>query len=304
MKLHRIIPLAKAGTPLAYNLWSHYHRGIRQPLNVAIIDATFACNLNCTVCYYRRQKIFQSLTLEEWRPKLLALKQKGISFVTWTGGEPLLNRSLIEMGRTIFPFNTVFTNGTQGIPDWPDTVFYISIDGTEKFYRRIRGPHYQKIKSNIKSSPQPVNIAMVITRQNAPCLEAFVLEWSKIESIKGVAFSLYTPGKDNDLQGIPDQQIEPIITRLLKLKKKYPHIILSTNTLKTFLSQNRSKAIGSNCLVRQFTCLDASGNLKTPCSMAASDCEHCGQFTPFMFASMASGDLKQISLFAKHSLRH
>lgn len=284
----RTAKLAKFGVPTSLQLFLHYHLKIRSKLKVAIIDATNKCNLSCSICYYKRNWNTEELSLEKWDVVLSDLKNKGVEVVTWTGGEPLLRKELIEKGRELFTFNTVFTNGTQAIPDWPDVVFYVSVDGQKAEYERLRGRHHAEVKNTIENSPQPVIIAMTINNFNEGCLEGFVEEWLSVPKVKGITFSLYSRNENRrDVFGMDEEKTREVVDRLLMIKEKCGEkIVLSRKVIKSFLPENRSKAIGENCIVKNFYCLDSNGKPKYPCSMMGSDCETCGQFVPYCFSSI------------------
>jgi len=295
------------GIPTFATLLVHYRLGHSMSLGVAIIDTTCRCNLSCSVCYYKRHKSTKELSLSEWKIKLLELKKKGTAFVTWTGGEPLLRPEVIELGRRIFPFNTVFTNGTNPIPDWQDVVFYVSIDGTKTSYEKIRGKQYETVKSTIRNSSQPVIVTMVINKVNKKCIENYLDEWLKEPNVRAVAFSFYTGSETTgyDELLLRDGELQKIVERLKKAKRKYGESLIMTEKMADlFLPQNRLRAVGLRCVVKSFTCLDAEGKNKLPCSMTNSNCERCGQFIPYAFTSIFQrGDIELVNLVRKLWIR-
>jgi MoaA/NifB/PqqE/SkfB family radical SAM enzyme len=287
--------LAKAGIPTLIK----YYTGAKD-IGIAIVDTTSKCNLNCKLCYYKRNRGNRDLSMKEWEKIFQQMFRNGTKFVTWTGGEPLMRKELIEIGRQIFPFNSVFTNGTRAIPDWNDVTFYVSVDGTRKHHNEIRGENYKVIKKNIRNSSQKVNIAMVINNLNEDSLEDFCEEWSRESNCKGIVFDFYTSSRNSkDELSIPEDKVPAIIKRLLRLKEIYEKkILLSNNTIKFFANKHRPNVVAQNCVVRRFNCLDSQGKSKTPCSMQGSDCETCGHFIPRMFYSMFKTiDIEMMNLF-------
>ena len=109
------------------------------------IDVTKECNLRCEHCYFFEGGDGEApayvgqpeLSVDQWIEKLEQLRstRSRLEFpffqCTWVGGEPLVRKELIERGRHFFRHNTVVTNGTIPLPDWPDVKWYVSIDGDE-----------------------------------------------------------------------------------------------------------------------------------------------------------------------------
>ena len=64
-------------------------------------------------------------------------------------------KELIERGRHYFSHNTVVTNGTIPLPDWPDVNWYISIDGDEAMHEHIRNKKgiYKRAIRNVREHP-------------------------------------------------------------------------------------------------------------------------------------------------------
>ena len=84
-----------------------------------IASITERCNLHCTGCYARGCGFCtdapkrEMLSLTDWQRIFHEADAAGVSFILLTGGEPLMNREIIELAarerNLIFP---VFTNGT------------------------------------------------------------------------------------------------------------------------------------------------------------------------------------------------
>jgi len=83
-----------------------------------ICSVTSQCNLHCKGCYARAGGICsdgarEQLTAYEWKSVFEQAKGLGISFILLAGGEPMLQRDIIEAATEfpaiVFP---VFTNGT------------------------------------------------------------------------------------------------------------------------------------------------------------------------------------------------
>src|SRR6185369_10710648 len=129
----------------------------------------------------------KELTVDEWVAKLEHLKrttsrvENPFFQCSWVGGEPLIRKDLIERGRKFFRYNTVVTNGTIPLSDWPDVNWYISIDGDEETHERIRRKKgiYKRAMRHVAERPNlRVTIAYCITRANAHCLEQAIIDWA------------------------------------------------------------------------------------------------------------------------------
>lgn len=272
---------------------------LKLPLSLCV-DVTYRCNLECKHCYFRSNGYKNELSDKEWVKKLKGLRSKYKPIIcSWVGGEPMLRRELIERGRKMFPFNWVITNGTMEIPDWKDTIFLVSVDGTKKYHEQLRGKGtYEKIKKKILDSKGKIFLNMVITRKNHLCLEDFVKEWRET-NIKGISMYFYSPiknSKDNNDFFIKSRERDDVIRRIMKLKRKYKEFILMPeNVLKMMTSDNYRKFIGDACIVKKSTiCLDAEGNVKKPCLFKGIKCKECGCSMPFGIKSFLDGDRESI----------
>jgi MoaA/NifB/PqqE/SkfB family radical SAM enzyme len=250
------------------------------------VDLTSRCNLRCRHCYLRHQVPRPELSNEQMLARIIALKKQYPSAFHggWLGGEPLLRKELLAAGTRLFPLNMVVTNGTLPLPDLPNTVFNISVDGTKKLHEEIRGPGiYDKIKAHADRPELRVNINCVLNRINAGCIEALVDEWRKT-SIRGISFGFYSPARGSaDALYLNAAEKDRTIDRLLALKRFYGDFILNSPLILRMMKSGRSQKVTSRCLApRLIISIDSAGNVKSPCVMGATtDCSKCGCFVPF-----------------------
>lgn len=124
---------ATNAAPKIVNLFSY------EKMNIYL---TNACNLRCSHCFMHAGKQLENeLSLEEWKHVLLDFKKLGGKNVTFSGGEPLLNKNfdkIIEFTHEIGLTVTVLTNGTlwtkervERLSKFIDEV-QISIDGVDE----------------------------------------------------------------------------------------------------------------------------------------------------------------------------
>jgi len=256
------------------------------------IDVTNKCNLRCKHCYFFSydQERGPELPIEEWLRRIEAMQRGRAAFFscTWVGGEPLLRRELIDLGRRFFRANRVVTNGTLPLPEWTNVEFHISIDGTEELHDAIRGNGcYAKIKKNAAElrGEQNVAIACCISRTNIDCIEELTAEWSETPHIRHVLFDFFTP-----IKGVKEDmwlnfaERDRAIDRINALREKYGKFIGGPAATHDFMREKNSSAcVGSNCVfVRNGTSFDTWGNIKKPCVIGPkADCERCGCIVPF-----------------------
>jgi MoaA/NifB/PqqE/SkfB family radical SAM enzyme len=263
---------------------------------IGSIDVTNRCNLRCEHCYFFAEdhKGEKELSIEKWVEKLEAMKAAGHPMIlcTWVGGEPLVRKGLIEVGRKYFQHNTIVTNGTMELPDWDDCNYVISIDGTEEAFARMRAPGiYQKIKQNVINHPElKIQISCVITSITKDCIEDLVVEWGPLAR-SGIIFDFFTPVTNLDeVLWLDWEARDSMIDRILALKKKYPGVInMLDSTLELMRSKN-AKKVTDNCEFRlkAFT-LGPTGEHKGKCMMGDNaDCDRCGCVVPFHMATLSN----------------
>lgn len=264
------------------------------------IDVTKNCNLRCQHCYFFEQDEAyggDDASIEDWERKLAALKAEKRPWefpflqCTWVGGEPLLRARLIERCRKYFRYNTVVTNGTIPLPDWPDVAWYISIDGDEETHERIRNKKgiYGKAMRNVAAHPQlNVTIAYCITKQNAHCVEQAVVDWAKAGA-RHVTFDFYTPIAtiDHDLW-MDFAERDRMLDTLIALKRIYGDFFVLPERALRLMKSDRCKQVTDNCLFsKKSFAFGPQGELKEKCMMGPlADCDRCGCVVPFYMASL------------------
>lgn len=266
---------------------------------IGSIDVTNRCNLRCEHCYFFAEDHSneKELSIEKWVEKLEAMKAAGhpMMLCTWVGGEPMVRKQLIEVGRKYFKHNTIVTNGTMELTDWEDCTWVISIDGTEESFAKMRAPGiYQKIKDNVKKHAElRIQISCVLTSITKDCIEDLVAEWGPLVR-GGIIFDFFTPVKNLDESLWLDwDERDRLIDKILMLKKRYPgYINMLDSTLELMRSKN-SKKVTDNCLFKEKAfALGPTGEPKGKCMMGDNaDCDRCGCVVPFYMATLNSRHL-------------
>jgi len=114
---------------------------------------------------------------------------------SWVGGEPLLRQGLLQRARRFFRYNTIVTNGTIPLPDWPDVNWYVSIDGDEATHDLLRGQpgcHARAMRHIRQGAHLGITIACCISAHNAHTIEQVVQD-GYLLGAKHVTFDFYTP---------------------------------------------------------------------------------------------------------------
>ncbi len=93
--------------------------GFNRQINYARISLTSLCNLNCTYCSQDDNKK-QNLPLDFYKNLIDVLSSLGITKIRFTGGEPTLNRNIIELIK--------YTKGIGNISDIAITTNGVLLD--------------------------------------------------------------------------------------------------------------------------------------------------------------------------------
>jgi len=263
---------------------------------VGSIDVTNRCNLRCEHCYFFAEdhENEKELSIEKWVEKLEEMKAAGhpMMLCTWVGGEPMMRKKLIDVGRKYFKHNTIVTNGTVELPDWDNCSWVISIDGTEEAFSKMRAPGiYQKIKDNVIRHPElRIQISCVLTTITADCIEELVKEWGPIAR-GGIIFDFFTPVTNLDeALWLNWSERDRLIDQILALKKKYPGTINMLDSTLDLMRSKNARRVTDNCEFRlRAFALGSTGETKGKCMMGDNaDCDRCGCVVPFHMATLSS----------------
>jgi MoaA/NifB/PqqE/SkfB family radical SAM enzyme len=266
------------------------------------IDVSKECNLRCSHCYFFEQDHSSELSVGEWMAKLEHLKRttsrREFPFFqcTWVGGEPLIRKELIERGRKYFRHNTVVTNGTIPLPDWPDVHFYFSIDGDEETHERLRRKKgiYRRAMRNVREHPElEVTIAYCITSQNIHCIEQAVIDWAEAGAAR-MTFDFYTPIETiEEPLFVPFEVRDRVLDHLIALKRLYGDFFVLPERVFRMMKSDVCKRVTDHCLFaeKSFT-FGPDGAPKAKCMMGEkADCDRCGCVVPFYLASLVDRKL-------------
>jgi len=218
------------------------HLGLTQPQQflaplMVVWNFTQACNLQCRHCYQeagRRRP--DELTLQEQKRIVDLLDERDVAMIAFSGGEPLMAPTFLEVVRYAAQRGfhlTVATNGTLCTPDRVRAMVdaglryaEISLDSVSpERHDAWRGaPGYWDravagIRAVVRTEGIKCGVAMTVTRWNLDEMEQ-VLEWCIAESVDTFyAFNFIPTGRARQ---IVDQDLAPMERdRMLATLQKY-----------------------------------------------------------------------------------
>lgn len=190
--VRRFLDAARSASLFVEKTIEHTHKPYF--LHALYLNMTEKCNLCCTYCYASSRKELGKETLSFDDYKRILLEAKSISGkidVIFTGGEPLLSKSTLDIARfakTLGFDCRVLTNGTlidennvNEIVSCFDS-FKISLDGSSKekhdFYRG-NGSYERTIRALELLDERNVDfqLAMVVTKENVDDVSAMNKKW-------------------------------------------------------------------------------------------------------------------------------
>jgi len=154
--------------------------------SIAIWNFTNRCNLSCLHCYSKSTlDEVDTLTTEQIKKTILEMKENGVKFIIFSGGEPLTRKDLFEIAEfcrengiiTYLSSNGLyFTKGN--IKKITETFNYVgvSIDGDEEthdYFRGLKGAFKETLKAVLLANETgaKVGIRFTMTKDTIGSLE-------------------------------------------------------------------------------------------------------------------------------------
>ena len=268
---------------------------------IAIWNFTNRCNLSCLHCYSKAsldsKDTLSTQTIMDTLPKL---KENGVKFLIFSGGEPLTRHDIYDIASRCKELGIVTylsTNGlyvtTKNAKKILDTFNYIgiSIDGSEDthdYFRGLKGSFVESMKAvNLLNSynQRKVGIRFTITKDTLKDLK-FIFELAQSEGIAKIYIShlVYSGrGLDNLKMDLTKEQrreaVEFILNKAFEYRENGTNIEIVTGNmemdailfLEKFSSRypefkdemlKRLKAWGGNSAGRKLLNIDSEGNVK------------------------------------------
>ena len=157
------------------------HRITRLP--VLVLHAHSSCNCRCVMCDIWKTAETKSLRLADLEPHLSSIRSLGVRWVVFTGGEPLLNRTLPSVCAALRQEGIRLTLLTTGLllkkqakevaASFDDII--VSLDGPESIHNSIRRVEnafvvIQAGVAAVKELNSRIRITARTTVQKANCL--------------------------------------------------------------------------------------------------------------------------------------
>ncbi|MGM5482997.1 MAG: radical SAM protein [Nanobdellota archaeon] len=178
---------------------------------LAIIEVTQKCNLNCIMCYNKDAAKKENISTRQIKRFILELWELGCKMISFTGGEPFLRKDIFELIKFAQSYGietVIYTNGTllktlkHRIIDSGLSKIFISIEsGTEGTYEKIRGKNIFKrvvtgtkelIKArNGSKSSMEVRVASLIMKDTVDELIE-TIDFSRQLGVDGITFKPVT----------------------------------------------------------------------------------------------------------------
>ncbi len=171
---------------------------------VAAVRLTERCNSKCPSCNFHRTPKRDELSESAWRNLIDQLQAGGIRQVRFTGGEPLLNGSCIELMKYAAQRGLLVSLQTNAslVTDEHIAAFKairirrisLSLDGVEEDYEKTRGtPWFNRIREVCaRLASEFTGVAFLtptITRDSMPSLES-LMGWAQEIKLPVAGFNL------------------------------------------------------------------------------------------------------------------
>ena len=218
------------------------HLGLGQPQRfvaplMVVWNFTQACNLQCKHCYQEAgKKHADELTFDEQRRVVDLLAERDVPMIAFSGGEPLMSPTFLDIVRHARSYGmhlTVATNGTLCTPekvrDMVDAGLRyaeISLDSVDPArhdaWRGAAGywdGAVRGIRNVVKTEGIKCGVAMTVTKWNLAEMEPMI-EWCISEGVDTFyAFNFIPTGRARD---VVDQDLSPAEReRMLAVLQKY-----------------------------------------------------------------------------------
>jgi len=206
--------------------------------SIAIWNFTNRCNLSCMHCYSKSTlDEVDTLTTEQIKKTILEMKENGVKFIIFSGGEPLTRKDLFEIAdfcRDNGIITYLSSNGLyftkSNVQRIVDTFNYVgvSIDGdepTHDHFRGLKGAFRETLKAVqlANSTGAKVGIRFTITKETIDSLE-YIFELAEKENIPKIYIShlVYSGrGLDNLKMDLTKEQRRKSVEFILKKAFEY-----------------------------------------------------------------------------------
>ncbi len=174
--------ILKNKAKLAFSVLSYkFSRHKRHPVVVAWL-ITGRCNASCLYCKWKHLRASDELNTNEVKNMVDQMKQAGVLFISFTGGEPLLREDMGEIIRYVKDSGLVCKLNTNGslvksrIDDLRGLdLLQISFDGPGELHDKLRGNGTSGVASEAvraaKKAGIKVQLITCLTKKNISALD-------------------------------------------------------------------------------------------------------------------------------------
>lgn len=118
------------------------------------INTGSRCNLTCIHCYVDSNPtndFLNQLTLSDIKEELLTAKTFSVDNIYFTGGEPFINRNILEMIEAALNITdtTILTNGTKPLRKNISGLIELNNHSSNSLFLRISLDHYQPVRHDL-----------------------------------------------------------------------------------------------------------------------------------------------------------
>lgn len=175
---------------------------VLERLPVLILSPHNRCNCRCVMCDIWKTTDAREMTAGELEGHLASLKNAGVEWVVFSGGEPLMHSDLFRLcaqlkryriRTTLLSTGLLLQRNAAAITEWIDDVI-VSLDGPPSVHDRIRGvPNaFHILEAGVKAiralQPAfPIAARCTVQRMNCGHLEAAV-ESARGLGLTGISF--------------------------------------------------------------------------------------------------------------------
>ena len=228
------------------------HLGLMKPQSLVaplmvVWNFTQACNLACRHCYQEAgRRADDELSLQEQKRIVDILSDRDVAMIAFSGGEPLMSPTFLEVARYAHGYGlhlTVATNGTlctaekvRAMADAGIRYVEISLDSVDAArHDAFRGPGAWEravagIRNVVGSPDVKCGVAMTVTRWNLGEMEPMI-EWCIAEGVDTFyAFNFIPTGRARDVvdMDLAPAQREQMLATLQKYLAQGRISIMST----------------------------------------------------------------------------